>query len=121
MRRVTLLVFLLCTACATHSGSKQIEVVYVNVVGACPTQSLPGATGELVGRNGAILAAAVAGVDGALRFSKRDMESANLLIVCHKDYSCGAMKLDARVLPASIVLAPQMAIQTIRVDPHAEP
>jgi len=83
------------TACAPAHAVRQPEPVIVNVVGGCPPRSVPGAAVELRGADGRLVAEAVAGIDGAVSFRSTDVAKSALMIACHEDYACGAVKLEA--------------------------
>lgn len=122
MRLVMLLGLAVCFGCSVAtSAATEPDTVLVNVVSACTPQSLPGAVGEVVGSDGLVRATTVAGVDGALRIRRQDLRDAAYLVVCHPGYVCGVLKLTDRAgqISNAIVLAPEMAVQTLLLG--AEP
>lgn len=123
MKRLSLSLLSFHLACASTPSATPSDLVYVNVIAACSSESMPGATGELVGPNGVIMSRDVAGIDGALRFQRYNVDRATYLIVCHEGYSCGIMKLKANGAsnPDYIVLAPQMAVQTFHTNRSDRP
>lgn len=84
---------LVASSCTTAFGVRGDELVTVNVVGSCPTRALPDAVVELRAADGRVIATSTTGVDGAARFSRKLIGQAGLVIACHDDYFCGALKL----------------------------
>jgi hypothetical protein len=93
--RLNVLFFALLCSCVVSAGPAppSQSTVIVSVIGVCPPRALEGATIELIADDGRMISHESTGVDGSASFASSVFRSKLLLVACHPDYFCGAMKL----------------------------